>query len=151
MGNYKAVSTPLATHFKLSVESYPQAKMDIENMSRVPYSIAVGSLMYFIVCTRLDLSHVVSVVSCYIHNPGKDHWDAVKFFLRYVKCSINIGLVFDRNKATTSDVIGFNDSNYVSDLDKRRSILGYIVTICATAISWIASLQSIAALLYCGG
>jgi len=47
-------------------------------MSHVSYSSAVGSLMYAIVCTRLDLSHAVTVVSCYMHNPGKDHWEAVK-------------------------------------------------------------------------
>jgi len=42
-------------------------------MSHVPYSSAVGSLMYAMVCTRPDLSHAVSVVSRYMHNPGRDH------------------------------------------------------------------------------
>ena len=36
----------------------------------------VGGLMYAMVCTRRDLSHAMSVVSRYIHNPGKDHWEA---------------------------------------------------------------------------
>jgi len=47
-------------------------------MSHAPYSSAVGSLMYAMVRTRPDLSHVVSVVSCYMHNPGRDHWEAEK-------------------------------------------------------------------------
>ena len=34
--------------------------------------------MYAMVCTRPDLSHAVSVVSKYMHNPRKDHWEAVK-------------------------------------------------------------------------
>jgi hypothetical protein len=32
-------------------------------MSRVPYANAVGSLMYVMVSTRLDISHAVGVVS----------------------------------------------------------------------------------------
>jgi ATP-binding cassette subfamily B (MDR/TAP) protein 1 len=50
---------------------------DIEYISRVPYSSAVGSLMYAMVCSRPDLSHALSVVSRYMANPGKEHWNAV--------------------------------------------------------------------------
>ena len=124
MGNCKAVSIPFAAHFRLSAESCPQSEEDIEKMSHVPYSSAVGSLMYAMVCTRPDLSHAVSVVSRYMHNPGKDHWEAVKWILRYVKGSIDRGLVFDRNKATTLEVVGFVDSDDAGDLNKRRSISG---------------------------
>ena len=42
-------------------------------MLKVPYSNAVGSLMYAMICTRLDLAHAVSVVSRYMANPGKEH------------------------------------------------------------------------------
>jgi len=70
-----------------------------------------------------------------MHNPGKDHWEAMKWILRYMKGSIGRGLVFDRNKAVILVVIGFVDSNYVGDLDKRRSISGYVFTMCASAIS----------------
>ena len=78
MGNYKAVSTPFAAHFKLSAESCPRFEEDIEKMSHVPYFSAVGSLMYAMVYTRPDLSHAVSVASRYMHNPGRDHWEAMK-------------------------------------------------------------------------
>jgi len=54
--------------------------------------------------------------------------------------------VFDRNKATTLDVVGIVDPDYAGDLGKMRSIFGYIFTMCAGAILWKASLQSIAAL-----
>ncbi|KAG8473757.1 hypothetical protein CXB51_035572 [Gossypium anomalum] len=42
----KPVSTPLAAHFKLSSTLSPQLDDRIEYMSHVPYSSAVGSLMY---------------------------------------------------------------------------------------------------------
>nr|KYP53356.1 Retrovirus-related Pol polyprotein from transposon TNT 1-94 [Cajanus cajan] len=146
MNNCKPVSTPLAAHFKLSSDLCPQTKEEMERMSHVPYASAVGSLMYAMVCTRPDLAYAVSMVSRYMHNPGKDHWSAVKWIFRYLKGTSNIGLVFDRNKATTNNVAGFVDSDYGGDLDRRRSLSGYIFTLCNSAISWKASLQSIAAL-----
>src|SRR5438132_519777 len=49
MHNVKPVSTPLATHFRLSSALCPVSEDDIEYMSRVPYSSVVGSLMYYMV------------------------------------------------------------------------------------------------------
>lgn len=146
MNNCKPVSTPLAAHFKLSSELCPDTKEEMEHMSHVPYANAVGSLMYAMVCTRPDLAYAVSVVSRYMHNPGKSHWSAVKWIFRYLKGTSDIGLVFDRKMATTNDVIGYVDSDYGGDLDRRRSLSGYIFTLCNSAISWKATLQSIAAL-----
>lgn len=41
---------------------------------------------------------------------------------------------------------GFVDSDYVGNLDTRKSIVGFIFTLYGTAISWKASLQSVIAL-----
>ncbi|GJU40693.1 RNA-directed DNA polymerase, eukaryota [Tanacetum coccineum] len=45
----------------------------------------VGSLMYAMVCTRPDLAHAVGVVSRFLSNPGKKHWEAVKWIFRYLR------------------------------------------------------------------
>ena len=42
-------------------------------MSRVPYSSAVGSLMYAMVCSRPDLDYAASAISKYTEKHGKDH------------------------------------------------------------------------------
>ena len=47
-------------------------------MSHVPYASTVGSIMYVMVCTRLEISHAISVVSKYMDHPQKIHWQAVK-------------------------------------------------------------------------
>ena len=70
----KSVSTPLAPHFKFSDAMSRNNEVEREYMSRVPYTNAIGSLMYAMACTRPDISHAVGVVSRYMHNPGKDHW-----------------------------------------------------------------------------
>jgi hypothetical protein len=77
MPNAKKVTTPIAPHFKLSSTQYPVTDEYVEYMLRVPYSSAVGSLMYAMVCSRPDLSYAMSLVSRYMANPGKEHWKAV--------------------------------------------------------------------------
>ena len=94
MQDAKPVSTPLATHFKLSKEMCPKTQEDIEYMSKVPYQSAVGSLMYAMVCTRPDIAHAVGVVSRYMSNPGKQHWLAVKWILRYLRGTTSQALCF---------------------------------------------------------
>ena len=51
----KSVKTPLAAHFQLSANLSPQTDEDEKNMSRVPYTSAVESIMYAMVCTRSDI------------------------------------------------------------------------------------------------
>jgi len=104
-------------------------------MSHVPYSNAIGSLMYAMVCTRPDLVYAVSNVSRFRHNPGKTHWEAVKWILRYLKGSPDLGLVFDQHRADPGGVVGSVDANYGGDLDWRRSLSAYIFTLCGSAIS----------------
>ncbi|KAH9800324.1 hypothetical protein KPL71_000620 [Citrus sinensis] len=117
----KPVSTPLASHFKLSAQLSPSIDAEREYMLQVPYSNAVGSLMYAMVCTRPDISHAVGIVSRYMHNPGKGHWQAVKWILRYIKKTMDVDLLFERDDTLGQGVIGYVDSDYASNLDKRRS------------------------------
>ena len=96
MHNAKPVSTPLAAHFKLSSALCPKSDADIEYMSRVLYSSAVGSLIYAMVCSRPDLSYALSVVSRYMANPGKEHWKAVQWIFRYLRGTSNAYLQFGK-------------------------------------------------------
>ena len=69
----KPVSITLAPHFKLFAQLSPSTNAEREYMLQVPYSNAVGSLMYAMVCTRPNISHAVGMVSWNVHNPGKRH------------------------------------------------------------------------------
>ena len=68
-----------------------------EYMYFIPYTSAIGSLIYTMVCTRLNLSQVVSIVSKYMHNPGKGHCEAVKWILQHIKGIIDVGLIFEKD------------------------------------------------------
>ena len=75
MGDAKPVSTPLASHFRLSKDQSPQTEEEREFMVKVPYASAIGSLMYAMVYTRPDIGHAMGVVSRFISNPRKTHWE----------------------------------------------------------------------------
>ena len=75
--NAKPVTTPLAAHFRVSFALCQQSEKEVDYVSKVPYSSVVGSLMYVMACSRLELAYAVSVVSRYIEKPGKKHWKVV--------------------------------------------------------------------------
>ncbi|GJW74440.1 retrotransposon protein, putative, ty1-copia subclass [Tanacetum coccineum] len=104
--NGKSVKMPLGEHFKLSLKDCPVRDCDVEGMSKVPYANAVGRLMYLMVCTRPDKAYAVSVVSRYLANPGKNHWEAVKWILKYLRGTANVGLVYGTNRDNHVEVTG---------------------------------------------
>ncbi|MBE2321339.1 hypothetical protein DVA67_035820, partial [Solirubrobacter sp. CPCC 204708] len=63
MNDAKVVSTPLASHFRLSKDQSPQTEEERNFMAKVPYASAIGSLMYAMVCTRPDIGQAVGAVS----------------------------------------------------------------------------------------
>ncbi|KAH9768967.1 Integrase catalytic domain-containing protein [Citrus sinensis] len=140
----KPVCTPLTPHFKLSSSSCPRSQEECDYMARVPYTSILGSLMYAIICTRPDISQAVSMVSRYMHNPGKNHWLAVKWILRYLYGTVDVGLLF--KKDCGQQCVGYCDSDFVGDLDKRRLTTGYVFTLGRGLISWRSILQSTVAL-----
>ncbi|KAH9669399.1 Integrase catalytic domain-containing protein [Citrus sinensis] len=114
----KPVSTPFASHFKLAAQLSPSTDAEQEYMLQVPY----------------------------MYNPGKGHWQAVKWILRYIRKTVDIGLLFERDDTLGQGVIGYVDSDYAGDLDKQRSTTGYVFTFVGGPISWKSTLQSTVAL-----
>ena len=113
-------------------------------MSKVPYANVVGCLMYLMLCTRLDISHVVSVVSRYMVDPGKEHWNAVKWIFRYLKGTCDFGILFDQRASTKA--VGYVNFDYVGDLDSRKSMTNYVFRFTGGPICWKSTLQYVVAL-----
>jgi len=53
----------------LSIEQCPKTQEEEEDMSHVPNASAVGSLMHAMVCTKLDITHAVGVLSRFMSKP----------------------------------------------------------------------------------
>lgn len=149
LGNFgmeqaKAVGTPLGTHFNLKAATDIQIREQAESMKKIPYQSAVGSLMYSMICTRPDLAFAVGMVCRYMSNPIKDHWQAVKWLLRYLRGSVKTRLVFRNEGVFTAR--GYCDADYAGDADKRRSTTGMVFTVGGNPVSWRSSLQKVVAL-----
>ncbi|RDX62866.1 hypothetical protein CR513_58763, partial [Mucuna pruriens] len=143
MENAKAVSTPLATHFKLSSGHSPSNEAEKTNMSRVPYASVVGSLMYAMVCTRPDIAHVVGIVNRFLSNPGREHWNVVKWILRYLHGTSDLRLCFEGDKPT---LVGYSNSDMAGDIDSKKSTSGYLIKFARGAMAWQSKLKKCVAL-----
>ena len=78
----------------------PKTAEERDHMALVPYASAVCSLMYAMVFTRPEIAHAVGVVSRYMANSGKEHWEAVKWLLRYLRGTSSTSLCFGKGKVT---------------------------------------------------
>jgi hypothetical protein len=99
--------------------------------------------MYVMVSTRPDISHAVGVVSRYMENPGKEHRTTVKWVLRYLRGTSDYCITYNDGCEL---ICGYVDSDFASDLDKRRLTSGYVFTLAGGAISWMSKLHNIVAL-----
>jgi hypothetical protein len=64
-------------------------------MSHVPYASAVRSLMYAMVCTRLDIVHAMGSLSRYMSKLGKVHLTTIKMVFRYLHGTFIYGLCYE--------------------------------------------------------
>ncbi|KAL0436495.1 UNVERIFIED_CONTAM: Retrovirus-related Pol polyprotein from transposon TNT 1-94 [Sesamum radiatum] len=110
-----------------------------DSVSQADYAKIIGSVMFLMNYTRPDIAYAVSRLSRYTHNPNKDHWDALRRLLRYLKGTMNLCLHFNKYPAVLE---GFCDANWVTDNDEVSSTSGYVFTLGGGAISWKSAKQT---------
>ena len=79
--------------------------------------------MYAMVCSCSDLSYALILVSIYMDNPGKQHWKTVQWISRYLSGTSNTCLNFGKYG---EGLVGYVDSDFATDLDKKRSLTGHV-------------------------
>ncbi|GJZ78687.1 retrotransposon protein, putative, ty1-copia subclass [Tanacetum coccineum] len=67
---------------------------EVQRMLRVPYASAIGSIMYAVRCTRLDVAFAQNLCSRFQQNPGEIHWTAMKTILKYLRYTKDMVLVY---------------------------------------------------------
>ncbi|KAG6689840.1 hypothetical protein I3842_11G194500 [Carya illinoinensis] len=107
MDKAKPVSTPLASHFRLTKDQSPKMEEEQECMNRIPYASAIGSLMYAMVCTRPDIAQAVGVVSSSQQNLGNDHEQVVPVtvFVAVLCLCLVIGHLLEENRWVNVSII----------------------------------------------
>lgn len=111
------------------------------------YRRIVGSLRY-LTYTRPDIAYVVGVVSRFMENPTVKHQQAVKHILRYIRGTIDYGLVY-ANETNSRTLYGFSDSDLAGDVFDRRSTGGMCFYLNRSLISWSSQKQMVVALSSC--
>jgi hypothetical protein len=143
MNECNSISNPCDTNLKLEECS------DEEMVDSTMFKQIVGSLRYL--CnSRPDICFVVGIISRFMNSPRKSHLIAAKRILRYVKGTVNYGVLFPKHEAK-SDVklVGYSDSDWSGDRVDRRSTSGYVFLLNGTAISWSSRKQPVTALSSC--
>ncbi|CAM8908990.1 unnamed protein product [Rhodiola kirilowii] len=145
MLNVKPSPVPLGGHLELSNADCPSNEDEKQQMANVPYDVATGSVMYAMLCTRPDLTFSISVLSRFMSNPGEKHWLAMKYLLKYMSGTKNIGLVF-QNYDPNGRLVGYVDSDYAGNKDNRKSTTAFFYTWNGNCVSWKSQLQLIVTL-----
>ncbi|KAI3736061.1 hypothetical protein L6452_15593 [Arctium lappa] len=110
------------------------------------YRRLIGSLRYLI-HTRPDLGYPVGVVSRYMESPRESHLQAVKQILRYIKGTVNHGLVY--RQGGNGELVGYNDNNHGMDRDDGKGTTGMAFYFSGNLITWCSQKQRTVALSSC--
>ncbi|GJW14728.1 zinc finger, CCHC-type containing protein [Tanacetum coccineum] len=93
-----------------------------ELINPTEYRSIVGGLRY-LTHTRPDISFAVGVVSRFMEKPTEQHLQAVKGILRYVKGTLDHGLLYTRGESKVT-ITGYSDSDLANDVNDRKSTGG---------------------------
>eukprot|EP00253_Pinus_taeda_P016245 PITA_16245 len=96
----------------------------------------------------IDFGDIFSPVAKVYTKTGKEHWTVVKRVFRYLHGTSDYGLYYQGRPRLDRvlDIRGFVDTNWVRDLDQRRSTIGYVFNLFGGAVSWMSKKQSVVAL-----
>ena len=108
------------------------------------YRTLVGSLLYASTHSRPDLAYSVGALARHVQAPGQEHWLCAKHLLRYLKSTIEYGILFNGNILEPAFI--HSDSDYGGDRDTRKSTTGMVSILAGAAITWSSKLQRTVAL-----
>lgn len=65
--------------------------------------------MYLAVCTRPDIAYLISIVVQDLENPKQSSWTSVKGIFRYVKATVDHGLLYKSTGLELQEVYADSD------------------------------------------
>ena len=115
-------------------------KGDLVNQSE--YAQIIGSLLHLMNFTRPDIAYAMCRLNRYTHSPNHDHWIALVRIMRYLRGTMNYGIMYSGFPTVLE---GCSDANWISDSDETKSTSGCIFTLGGGAITWKSAKQTIIA------
>jgi hypothetical protein len=102
------------------------------------YRRIIGGLQYLNL-TRPDLSYSINKLSQFMHKPTTLHLQHLKRILRYIKETMNRGLMLRRTIA--NNLLAYSDADWGGNCDDRTSTSAYIIFFGGNPISWLSRKQ----------
>lgn len=69
----KSKNTFLESRLKRIKKQSPKTNEDQNDIEKVLYVLAVGNLIYTMICTKLDIAHAIEVVNSYMTHSKRMH------------------------------------------------------------------------------
>ena len=98
--------------------------------------------MHLMNFSRPDIAYVVCRLSRYTHNLNNDHWSALARLMKYLRGTMNYGILYNGFPAVLE---GYNDANWISDSNEIKSTSGYVFTLGGGVVAWKSSKQTLIA------
>ena len=87
----------------------------------------------YLTVTRSDIVYEVSVLSQFMHKPGRVHWEGALQVLAYIKRAPG-RLIYRRHSHLCIEA--YSDAGYVGDKGDRKSTTGYCTYIGGNLVTW---------------
>jgi histone deacetylase 1/2 len=118
---------------------FPADSLPLSDDDATNYRSIVGGLQY-LTHTRPDLSFAINRVCQFLHAPTEGHWSAVKRILRFIRGTLDHGLILRPSKSSSISV--FSDADWAGDVGDRRSTGGHALFHGGNLIAWSARKQA---------
>ena len=137
-GLWDAKSKPTLMEAGLEIEP-ADVPIRMEDFRRL-----VGKIQWLAVISRPDIAHATSRLASVVTKPSETAWVALKRVLRYLRGTVNEGLVYQGS----SPLQGYSDANWAEG-SSAKSTTGVIFMLNNGPIHWFTKRQSVVALSTC--
>ncbi|UYV68405.1 hypothetical protein LAZ67_5004222 [Cordylochernes scorpioides] len=141
MKEAKPISTPMDSNSKLTKISSIEGEN--EPVKKEEYQSLIGSLIYLSVSTRPDIAYAVSALGQFSNDPRRQHWNAAKRVLRYLKGTLCLKITYEKTNET---LYGCVDADWGGNLADRKSQTGLVFFLARGPIAWESKKQQTVAL-----
>jgi hypothetical protein len=91
------------------------------------------SALQYLTFSRPNIAYAVKQGCLHMHIPREPHLTALKRIMRYLRGSLDYGLLL--RPSPTSELVVYTDANWTGCPDTHRSTSGYVVFLRANLIS----------------
>jgi hypothetical protein len=133
MNDCNPCSTSVDTEGKLSEAEGPPVS------DPTAYRSLAGALQY-LTFTRPYITYAVQQICLHMHDPWEPHLTALKRLLRYLRGTIDYGLL---HRSSSADLVVYTDADWTGCPDTRRSTSGYAVFFGGNLVSWSSKRQPV--------